>query len=576
MHNLKFFNISKRLWRDYVRQHLAAIILTGLLLIISSAATSAQPLLIQQAFDSIFKQRDLKALQLIPALIVVVFIVQGISLYWSGYIMGIINNAMITKMRQNLFAHIMENELEFYSKNDSGSLLSRIVSEILHIANAITHGLNVWCRQVTTSLGLLAVMLYQSVELTFLSLIVFILAYYPLRRITTRLKKLTRQLSDRNAELNSRLIESLGGIRTVKSFRKEEFEIKKIASYIEEIENYSNKTNSISIITTPMLQIFGGIAVAFVIWFGGHSLIEGKMTEGNLVAFIASLMMFVRPVRSLTSAGGVMVRGYVAADRFFSIIDSKPRFISRDHGNELKINKAEFSFNNVCFEYEGGALAVDNVSFIAEAGKKTALVGHSGSGKSTLFNLIMKFYEPTSGTVFIDGQNISQCNIDSVRKNIALVSQDIFIFDDTALNNIGYGKEGASYEEIVKAAQAAHCHDFIMQLPQGYNTRLGFAGETLSGGQKQRIAIARAFLRDAPILLLDEATSALDPRTESDIQDSLLRLSTNRTTIIIAHRLSTVINADKMILMNEGKVAATGTHEQLLKESELYRAHFGL
>lgn len=576
MQTAKLLTYSQRLWKGYIRKHWKSLILVFILLVISSGATSVQPLLIQQAFDKIFKEQDVTSLLVIPLLIIFVFAVQGITLFLSNMLMGNITNAIIADMRKTLFTHIIDNEAEFYLRNDHGSLLSRIVSEIIHISATISNFFNAWCRQLITSIGLLAVMIHQSLELTLVSLVAFALAAVPLRRITVRLKKVTRQLNDRNAALNSRLIESLGGIRTVRAFRKEEFETQKIAGYVDAIETSSNKSNLLSVITAPMLQIIGGISVAFVIWFGGHELMAGRMTEGNLVAFIASLMMFSRPVRSLSNSGGIMVKGYIAADRFFEIVDAKPKFISRAHGNTLEVKQAEIIFDHVGFAYPNGTQAISDVSIRFEAGKKTALVGHSGSGKSTIFNLIMKFYEPTSGRILIDGQDIAAASINSVRDCMAIVSQDIFIFDESALNNIGYGREGATEEDIIAAAKAAHCHDFIMQLPNGYNTVLGFAGETLSGGQKQRIAIARAFLRNAPILLLDEATSALDPKTEADIQESLERLSKGRTTIVIAHRLSTVIHTDYMVLMHEGRVAATGTHQTLLAESAQYCSHFGL
>jgi subfamily B ATP-binding cassette protein MsbA len=568
--------LMKRLWKSYVRQHLRMIILTGVLMVISSGATSVQPLLIQQAFDKVFKEKDTFYLMALPLAIIAVFTVQAVTIYYSNFFMGRITNSLVADMRKALFTHVIDNEIEFYSKNDSGSLLSRITGEILHIATAVTNFFNAWCRQLITTIGLFLVMLHQSVELTLVSMVAFVFAFIPLVRITTRLKKLTRQLHDKNGNLHSRLIESLTGVRTVKAFRKEEFEIEKISGYIDEIREASNRTNMISIITAPLMQIVGGVAVAFVIWFGGHQVIQGHMTEGNLVAFIAALMMFSRPVRSLTTTGNVMVKGYVAADRFFDILDSKPKYISREHGIKLAVKKAEIIFDHVSFKYPNGAVALDDVSFTAQAGKKTALVGHSGSGKSTIFSLIMKFYNPTSGHIRFDGQDFAEASINSVRENLALVSQDIFIFDETAMNNIGYGREGSTEEEIIAAAKAAHCHDFIMALPNGYKTKLGFAGESLSGGQKQRIAIARAFLRNAPILLLDEATSALDPRTEADIQAALDVLSKNRTTIIIAHRLSTVVNADHMVLMEAGHIAATGTHESLLRDSPLYRHHFGI
>jgi subfamily B ATP-binding cassette protein MsbA len=567
--------ICKRLWREYTRKHLKTILITALLLVISAAATGAQPLLIQQAFEKIFKEKDTYYLVIVPLQIICIFTVQAITLYMSNFIMGRISNAMIADMRKDLFRQVMDNEVEFYSKNDSGTLISRIVSEIIHIAAAISNFFNAWCRQVITSVVLLGVMLHQSVSLTVVSLIAFAIAFIPLRRVTVRLKKLTRQLNDKNGLLNTRLIESFTGIRTVKAFRKEEFEVEKVSNYIDEIEHSSNRTNMISIIPPPLMQIVGGFSVAFVIWFGGHQIVQGHMTDTDLVAFITALMMFARPARSLSNSGGVMIKGLVGAERFFEIMDAKPKYISREHGETLNVKNAEIRFDHVDFSYPSGAEAIRDLSITMQAGKRTALVGHSGSGKSTILNLIMKFYEPTGGSITIDGQPLSTASINSVRSNIALVSQDIFIFDDTALNNIGYGKDGATEEEIIAAAKAAHCHEFISSLPNGYNTRLGFSGESLSGGQKQRIAIARAFLRNAPILLMDEATSALDPKTEAEVQASLTELSKGRTTIIIAHRLSTVINADLMILMADGQIAATGTHDELM-HNLLYRSHFGI
>ncbi len=572
----RLISLSIRLWKHFIRQHRHSLLMIFVLLVVSSAATSAQPLLIQQAFDEIFKQKNITALVVVPLLIIIVFSVQAATLYASNYMMGKVTNRLIADMRKALFSHIIDNELEFYSAHDSGNISSRLVSEIIHISYAISNFFNAWGRQLITSIGLLGVMLYQSVELTVVSLVGFGIAFMPLRRITVRLKKLNRQVNDRNAHFNTRLIESLTGIRTVKAFRKEAFEIEKLSGYIDEVEAFSTKTNMVSLLSVPLIQIIGGVSLAFVIWFGGNELIQGRMTEGNLVAFISSLMMFTRPVRSLSNSGGVMVKGYVAAERYFDMLDTKPHYISREHGAALQVSRAQVVFDAVGFAYPNGMQAIHDISVTFEAGKKTALVGHSGSGKSTIFNLIMKFYEPTSGSVLIDGQKLSACSIDSVREHLALVSQDIFIFDDTVMNNIGYGRDGATADEIMEAAKAARCHEFIMQLPQGYDTRLGYAGETLSGGQKQRVAIARAFLRNAPILLMDEATSALDPKTEADIQESLDRLSKGRTTIVIAHRLSTVVNADTMILMHEGGVAATGTHAQLMAESALYRNHFGL
>ncbi len=571
----KAFSLAGRLFRDYVKKYLSQIVLGSVLLIICSAALSAQPLILKLAFEKIFNQKDVTYLTLIPLAIIGIFLVQAVTTYFAGILFNRFVSGITARMRQDLFRHVIDYEISFHSKNSSGGLISRLISETLTISNAVSTLFNVFFRQILTSIGLIAVMLYQSVELSFVSLIAFAFAYYPLMRIAKRLKKLAKQHNEKYAEMSSVLFEKFSGIRVIKAFGQEGGEIARTNEYINDVRQINMKSAKVAGITAPMMQILAGMAVAFVIWYGGHELIEGDMTEPDLVAFITSLLMVSRPLRSIGSLSGSLTMGLAATERFYQVIDQKPDHKSRDEGTELKVSGAEIKFNNLIFNYPDGTLALDGINIKMESGKSTALVGHSGSGKSTILNLIMKFYSPTSGKITIDGQDAEAASINSVRRNIALVSQDIFIFDDTARANIAYGLEGATEEQIVAAAKAAYCHDFIMSLPNGYDTKLGSFGEKLSGGQKQRIAIARAFLRNAPILLLDEATSALDPKTEADIQAALDELTKNRTTVIIAHRLSTVIKADKMIMLEKGKVLAEGSHKELLNKEE-YRILFGL
>jgi len=568
--------LIKRLYHDYIRHYIGLIFAVIGLLLILSASTSLQPLLLQQAFDKVFKEKDITYLTLMPIAIILICTVQAVASYYSALLMNKFGSGLIADMRKDLYRHIIDNEIEFYSSHDSGNLLSRVTNEIIGISNATQVFFNAWARQAITSAGLIVVMLYQSVELTLISLSALAIAFYPVMRITKRLKKLVRQSSEQNAKFNARLLESFEGIRVIKAFAKEDFEINKVGQYIIDIKAISNKIISVSSLTPTLMQLLAGIAVAFVIWYGGYQLIHDRMTEGKLIAFITSLLMVSKPIRSLTNAGTIMTAGLVNAERFYSILDLHSKYASRHEGAKLQVDSGAIAFQDVFFEYPNGTKALRGVSFTMEAGKKTALVGHSGSGKSTIFNLLLKFYQTKSGVILIDNQDIKEASIHSVRGHIALVSQEIFIFDDTASNNIGYGREGATQEEIIEAAKAAKCHDFIMNMPSGYDTKLGFFGQNLSGGQKQRIAIARAFLRNAPILLLDEATSALDPKTEMEIQGSLEKLTQGRTTIIIAHRLSTVMKASKMIMMDGGTVKAMGTHEELLANAPAYRDLFGI
>lgn len=567
---------AKRLYREYVRKYNKLIITNIFLLLIIAATTSVQPLLLQQAFDKIFREKDLTYLAYLPVVIIALFIMQALTTYYSTILMNRFGTNLIADMRLHLYEHIINNEIEFYDAHNAGNLMSRVAGEIISISNGIQRFFNAWARQLVTSIGLFAVMLYQSVELTIIAVAAFTIATYPLVKIIRRLRKLMHQVNDQNILFSSRLLESFEGIRVIKAFAKERYEVDKISEYIRNVRNINNKMVTVATITPTLMQCLAGFAVAFVIWYGGYQLIHGHMTEGNLIAFITSLMMISRPVRSLTSSGTTMSAAFVNAERFYKLMDTKPRQATRETGSKLLVKEGAISFQDVHFEYPNGTEALRGVSFTMEAGKKTALVGYSGSGKSTVFNLLLKFYVPKSGNITIDEQPIADASIESLRNSIALVSQDIFIFDDTVKNNIGYGRDGATEEEIINAAKLAKCHDFIMAMPDGYRTKLGFFGHNLSGGQKQRIAIARAFLRDSPILLLDEATSSLDPKTEHEIQESLEKLTKNRTTVIIAHRLSTVMKADKMIMLDNGVVKAVGKHDELMKDSFAYRDLFGI
>ena len=569
-------HLTKRLYKDYVSRYLSLLYALVALLILLAATTSVQPILLQQAFDKIFGDKDVTYLVILPLVIVVISAIQAIATYSSALLMNRFGSGLTADMRSTLFSHLLKSDLDLYANHGSGHLLSRVAGETIGISTGIQRFFSAWARDAITSLGLISVMFYQSFELTVISLCVLAVAYYPLSRITKRLKKLSVQLNETAITLNARLLESFEGIRVIKAFAKEESEADKIGGYILEIKTANNRLARISSLMPPLMQVLGGMAVAFVIWYGGYELIQGELSQGELIAFLTSLLMLTKPVKSLTSSGAIMISALVNAERFYSLLDTQPKSKMRGHGNPIHVTSGRVAFERVQYIYPNGTCALDSVSFTIAAGRTTAIVGHSGSGKSTVFNLLLKFCEPTMGTIRIDDQDISEASVASVRDSIAVVSQDVFIFDDTARNNIKYGRSGATEDEIVAAAKAARCHDFIMTLPNGYDTRLGFLGQTLSGGQKQRIAIARAFLRRAPILLLDEATSSLDPKTDLEIQDTLESLMAGRTTVIIAHRLSTVMKAYETIVLEQGSVVARGSHAELIGGCLAYRQLFGV
>lgn len=572
----KAWPMAKRLTREHLRPYFGKMGLAILFLVLLAVLTTVQPVILQITFDKLFKQKNVEYLNIIPIAIFSVFFLQAIATFLSNYIMAYVGQNFAAGMQIKLFKHSIEYDVSFHSDNSSGDLIQRITRDISYIwvaVNVIFVGV---FKQIITTVGLLGVMFYQSAELTLIITATFALAVYPIIRITVRLKKLSKQTMEKSGDLTSRLFESFTGIGIIKAYGKENSESTKAGEYITELKIIALKALKVRMISSPMMLALAGLAVAFVIWHGGSQLLEGKMTEGNLIAFITSLLMLSRPIKSLSSINSILQNAIVAMERYYKIIDEEPAQESRTDGKKLKVTSGKINFEDVDFGYNEEKTILKNFNLAIPHGKKIAIVGHSGSGKTTLFNLLLKFYLPQSGAIKIDGQDIKETSAESLRENIAIVSQDSFIFDDTVANNIAIGKENASESEIKKAAEAANCTEFIEQLPEGIQTKLGYFGQSLSGGQKQRLSIARAFLRNAPILLLDEATSALDPESEAKIKSSIDALSKGKTTLMIAHRLSTVMSADLIVMIEDGEVIGTGTHDELLKKSDRYSDMFGL
>ena len=566
--------MAKRLAREHVKPYYGMIAMATVFLVLFSLSTTAQPLILQITFDKLFKEQQSEYLFFIPFAIIGIFLLQAVSTYFSSFLMGKAGQRFAADMQKRFYHHAISYDISFHSRVESGDLIRRLTQDILYIWNAVNMLFVAVFKQILTSLGLIAVMFYQSVELSLVTIFAFTFAVYPIVRITVRLRKLSKQLMSKHSNLISRLFESFSGIRVIKAYGQEENEQEKIDNYVDEIRNLAIKSDKVGLASSPIMIVLAGFAVAIVIWYGGSQLLEGKMTQGNLIAFITSLIMLSRPIKSLSNLNQLFQNAIVALERFYKIIDEKPSQQSKTSGDKLDVTEGKLAFENVSFSYDDEKDVLKNFDLEIPSGKKIAIVGHSGSGKSTLFNLLLKFYAPQSGKISIDGQDLSKVSAESLRNNIALVSQDSFIFDDTVANNIAIGKEEATEKEIKKAAKAANCMEFIEELPEGLNTKLGYFGQSLSGGQKQRLSIARAFVRDSKILLLDEATSALDPTSESKIQESLSKLTNGKTTLMIAHRLSTITSADLIVMVEGGEVVAMGTHEELLKTSEHYSNMF--
>jgi len=415
-----------------------------------------------------------------------------------------------------------------------------------------------------------AVMFNQSLELSLVAFIGFPLAVYPIYKLGRKLRNLSFKNQEMAGKFNSQMSDTLQYSKLVKAYHCEEFEVKRMSLIIDSIYKMGKKLSRISLISSPFVESLAGFGVAAVIWYGGHQVISGATTPGAFFSFFTAMMMAYRPLKAVSGMNSSVQMGLASASRLYALLDEKPKIFDKPNAIDLKEVKGDVEFENVQFSYDENKITLDNLNFKVKAGQSVALVGHSGGGKSTIMSMILRFYDPNSGSIKLDGHNISDLTLKSLRSSMSVVNQEVMLFDDTILEYIRYGKVDATEEQILKAAKMAEADEFIQELPEKYHSRVGQNGIRLSGGQRQRIAIARAILYDAPILLLDEATSSLDPISEKLIKDALNSLMKNRTSIIIAHRLSTIIHCDKIIVIANGRVIEEGSHKELLEKNGAY------
>jgi subfamily B ATP-binding cassette protein MsbA len=413
-------------------------------------------------------------------------------------------------------------------------------------------------------------MFRQSIELSLIAFIGFPLAAYPIYKIGRKLRNLSFRNQEMAGKFNSQMSDTLQYSKLVKAYHCEEFEINRMAKIIDSIYKMGRKISKLSLISSPFVESLAGFGVAAVIWYGGMQVINGTTTPGAFFSFFAAMMMAYRPLKSISGMNSGIQLGLAAATRFYQSLDEKPKIVDKNNAIDLQQVKGDIEFSNVNFHYQENQQTINNLNFCIKSGQSVALVGHSGGGKSTIMSLILRFYDPSSGKIILDGNNIADLTLKSLRSSMSVVNQEVMLFDDTILENIRYGKTNASEEQIIRAAKMAEADEFILALPQKYHTKVGQNGIRLSGGQRQRIAIARAILYDAPILLLDEATSSLDPISERLIKDALAKLMQGRTSVIIAHRLSTIMHCDKIIVIQEGRAVEEGSHRELLAKNGFY------
>ena len=566
------FQILKRLYLSYTKKYLKRILLSVFFTVLLAASTSSVAYLLDPAIKSLFIEQKKSLIYVIPGLIVLAFAIKGTSLYLAKIIMINVSENVRKDIQVDMFASLINADTKLVDNKHSGKFVTNLTNDVAMITNLVSTVILNLFKDSLTLIGLLSVMFYQNWKLSLIAIIMIPVASLAAKSLGKRISKVTTQQMDHAGILNSYLIEIFKNHKLTKIFQREEYERDRANKYIEALKNASRKINIVFVRASPIMEFLTGIMIAFLIFFSAKLIANNELEVSNFFSFLAAMMLAYQPVRSLATLNIGIQQGLAGARRVLPIIDSIPEIKDIKNPDELIVKKGDIKLDNVDFSYnntETKILRSVNISIPGE--KMTALVGHSGAGKSTILNLIPRFYNADSGDIKIDNQSIYDSKIYSLRKNISLVSQDTTLFDDTIINNISYANLNASKKEVEEAAKYSFADEFIQKLPEKYNTMIGENGIRLSGGEKQRLSIARAILKKSPIILLDEATSSLDAETENKIQQAITFLTKGKTTIVIAHRLSTVLNADKIYVIDNGEVAGEGKHDELLNSSNIYK-----
>ncbi len=561
--------LLRRLYHDYLKLFKGRMVFAGLLMVLVAATTAANAWLMQPVLDDIFLNKKREMLTLIPIAVLVIFTVKSVSTYGQNLILQLMGQRILATMQQQLYRHLIHADIGLFAQASSGRLISRFTNDIYIMRQSVSTLFTGMIKEVLTLIFLIAVMVYQSWQLALIALVIFPVTAWPIMRLGKRMRKISGQTQANLSEFAGQLDETFAGVRLVKAYAQEDREIEKARGMIESLYQLYAKAAKVQAAASPMMELFTGFVIAGIIGWGGVQVMDGTTTPGMFFSFITALIMAYKPAKTLAGMNTQLQEGMAAASRLFSVLDTPTMVVDKPNASELKVGKGALEITNVSFKYPDES-GIENVSVTVPDGSSIALVGPSGGGKSTLMNLLLRFYDPQSGTISVDGTDIRDVTQASLRQHIALVSQETVLFDDTVAANIAYGLPDADQTAIEQAAKDAAAHDFIMAMPEGYETRVGPRGVKLSGGQRQRLAIARALLKDAPILLLDEATSALDTQSESLVQAAIDRLMKGRTCVIVAHRLSTIAHVDKVYVMDEGQIVESGTHKQLQAKRGLF------
>ena len=561
-----------RMLRSYLKPYLGLLGIGVLTNVVVAATTGAMPWFIQQAIDNVFNEPNPQLLILIPFGILAVSLIRAAATYASNVILNFVGQSTTANLQKDLYAQIVRGDLAFISRQHTGEYISIFMTDTIRLRDTVNNTVIGLARHLLTVIALIAVMFYTNWYLAMVfTVIVIPLGLVLLRSVGKRTRKASRQGLEETGGLSTTIAETMTGLRIIKAYSQENTLVDRADSNIDKILDFAMRAYKARATSSPIVEVLAGLAVACIIYFGAKQSYEGLLTTGEFMGFITALLMAYGPLRSVATVQTALQEGVAAAERIFRLVDEPVLIRDDSDAKSVKIKKGHVQFKHVGFHYAGrDTQAVHDLNFDIEPGKTVALVGPSGAGKSTVLNLILRFFDVTEGKIEIDGYDTRKINLASLRQATALVTQDPFLFDDTIAANIAFGRADASLDEIKEAAKLAAAHDFIKDLPAGYETQVGEGGLRLSGGQKQRLAIARAILKDAPILLLDEATSALDTASESLVQESLARLMEGRTSFIIAHRLSTILHADIILVLENGQIVERGTHNELLAQNGLY------